>query len=163
SQRASVTSKSVVESVRVVVAPAPAISSTLAGSFLNWYPNSIWETVKGKKEQNRRADAKTAINIMFVLYQQPCKILEKPSLTNQNAYQSLKYDVWTLGTAMKKAANDRLHTFDNKNATPKASSLRKCWHSLRSSHPDAYRALGAQFLALKRSGQIVDACTLLKH
>ncbi|KAG2779642.1 hypothetical protein PC129_g14049 [Phytophthora cactorum] len=100
---------------------------------------------------------------MFVLYQQPCKIQEKPSHANQDAHQSWKYVIWTLGTAMDKAANDRLHIFDKKKATAKASSLRKRWRSLRSSHPKAYRAFGAQFLALKRSGQIVDACTPLKQ
>ncbi|KAG3120769.1 hypothetical protein PI125_g815 [Phytophthora idaei] len=100
---------------------------------------------------------------MFVLYQLPCKIQEKPSHANQDAYESWKHAVWTLGTAMDKAANDRPHTFDKKKTTAKASSLRKRWRSLRSSHPDAYRANGAQFLALKRSGQIVDACTPLKH
>ncbi|KAG2916796.1 hypothetical protein PC116_g13289 [Phytophthora cactorum] len=100
---------------------------------------------------------------MFVLYQPPCKIQEKPSHANQDAYQSWKHAVWTLGTAMDKAANDRPHTIDKKKTTAKASSLRKRWRSLRSSHPDAYRALGAQFLALKRSGQSVYPAQAPKH
>lgn len=58
---------------------APATAPTLAGSFLNWYTNNIWETVKGKKEQNKRADAKAAVNIMMILYQKPFSIATPPS------------------------------------------------------------------------------------
>ncbi|KAG2909492.1 hypothetical protein PC114_g10113 [Phytophthora cactorum] len=48
------------------VAPAvspPTTASTLAGCLLNWYTNHIWQTVKGKKEPNKRAEANVAVNI----------------------------------------------------------------------------------------------------
>ncbi|KAE9002978.1 hypothetical protein PR003_g19035 [Phytophthora rubi] len=41
--------------------PAPATPSMLAGCALIWYTNKIWETVNGKKDENKRADAKAAV------------------------------------------------------------------------------------------------------
>ncbi|KAE9292409.1 hypothetical protein PF008_g25076 [Phytophthora fragariae] len=64
---------------------------------------------------------------------------------------------------MDSAVNERLHSFDHKKHTRKASSLRKRWRLLRTSHPEAYRTFGSQFLALKASGAIVDACTPMSH
>ncbi|EGZ30786.1 hypothetical protein PHYSODRAFT_416066, partial [Phytophthora sojae] len=139
-------------------APAPATASMLTGSLLNWYTNHIWETVKGKKEQNKRAEAKAAINIMAILYQAPFQIPKQPSRSDVAAYQHWKDDIWTLALAMAFTVNARLHSFDQKKPTRKASSLRKRWRQLRTSHPDAYRTL-----ALKANGAVVDACTPASH
>ncbi|KAE9288970.1 hypothetical protein PR003_g25673 [Phytophthora rubi] len=146
-----------------LTAPAPATASTLAGSMLNWYTNHIWETVKGKKEQNQRAEAKAVVNIMSILYQAPYQISQEPSRSDPAAYQRWKDNLWTLALAMDSAVNERLHSFDHKKHTRKASSLRKRWRLLRTSHPEAYRTFGSQFLALKASGAIVDACTPMSH
>ncbi|POM67940.1 Hypothetical protein PHPALM_15960 [Phytophthora palmivora] len=107
--------------------PAPATASTLAGCVLNWYANKIWEIVKGKKEQNKRADAKAAVNIMLVLYQSPCAINQPPSTSNASEYQAWKHTLWDLAQPLERIANDRLHEPDGKKSTTKASSLRKRW------------------------------------
>ncbi|POM61716.1 LOW QUALITY PROTEIN: hypothetical protein PHPALM_29234 [Phytophthora palmivora] len=137
--------------------PLLATASTLAGSLFNWYTNHIWETVKGKKDQNKRTDVKAAINIMIVLYQKPFIIPQEPRRADTGAYQHWKDSLWTLALSMDTAANERLHSFDHKKTTRKASSLRKRWRLLRTSHPDAYRSLGAQYLALRSSGSITIA------
>ncbi|EGZ11877.1 hypothetical protein PHYSODRAFT_517852, partial [Phytophthora sojae] len=131
--------------------------------LLNWYTNHIWETVKGKKEQNKRAEAKAASNIMAILYQVPFQIPKQPSRSDVAAYQHWKDEIWTLALAMDSTVNARLHSFDQKKPTHKASSLRERWRQLRTSHPDAYRTLGAQYLALKASGTVVDTCTPASH
>ncbi|POM77594.1 Hypothetical protein PHPALM_5000, partial [Phytophthora palmivora] len=123
----------------------------------------IWETVKGKNEQNKRAEVKAAINIMIVLYQKPFAIPQEPRRADTGAYQYWKDSLWALALSMDTAANERLHSFDHKKTTRKASSLRKLWRRLRTSHPDAYRSLGAQYLALRSSGSIVDDCTPASH
>ncbi|KAE9021482.1 hypothetical protein PR003_g14736 [Phytophthora rubi] len=143
--------------------PAPATASTLAGCAHNWYTNKIWETVKGKKEQNKRADAKAAVNIMLVLYQAPCTITEPPPRSNGDAYQAWKHDLWELSLALDRTANERLRGYDDKKPTTKAPSLRKRWRALRVSHPAAYKALGAQYLALKANGSISDSYTPVSH
>ncbi|KAG2787544.1 hypothetical protein PC116_g10784 [Phytophthora cactorum] len=124
---------------------SPATASTLAGCLLNWYTNNIWQTVKGKKEQNKRAEAKPAVNIMMILYQRAFKITQEPSL------------------AMDNAANRRLHSFDNKNPTRKAASLGTRCQQLKASRPDAVSSLTAQFLCMKANGQIIDGCTAATH
>ncbi|POM78282.1 Hypothetical protein PHPALM_4204 [Phytophthora palmivora] len=133
---ARVTNTETSSSTSVVEGTTPllATASALAGSLFNWYTNHIWETVKGKKEQNKRAEVKAAINYW-------------------------KDALWTLALAMDTAANERLHSFDHKKTMRKASSLRKRWRRLRTSHPDAYRSLDAHYLALRSSGFIVDDCT----
>ncbi|EGZ15011.1 hypothetical protein PHYSODRAFT_409740, partial [Phytophthora sojae] len=143
--------------------PAPATASTLAGCTLNWYIHQIWESVKGKKEQNKQADAKAAVNIMLVLYQTPCTTLKPPHRSNGDAYQTWKHDLWELALLLDRTANDRFSSFDGKKPTTKASSLLKRWRALRASHPEAYKALGAQYLALKASGSISDEYTPATH
>ncbi|POM73864.1 LOW QUALITY PROTEIN: Hypothetical protein PHPALM_9245 [Phytophthora palmivora] len=155
---ARVTNTETSSSTSVVEGTTPllATASALAGSLFNWYTNHIWETVKGKKEQNKRAEVKAAINIMIVLYQKPFII---PYRADTGVYQHWKDALWTLALAMDTAANERLHSFDHKKTMRKASSLRKRWRRLRTSHPDAYRSLDAHYLALRSSGFIVDDCT----
>eukprot|EP00644_Phytophthora_capsici_P019618 jgi/Phyca11/133518/e_gw1.536.3.1 len=146
-----------------VAVPASASTSTLAGCLSNWYTNHIWQTVQGMKEQNQRAEAKAAVNIMMVLYQKPFQVPEEPPRTDVAAFKAWKHEVWELAIKLDTAANQRLHAFDKKKPTRKASSLRKRWRLLHTSHPEAYRSLGAQYLALKSSGSIVDACTPPSH
>eukprot|EP00644_Phytophthora_capsici_P008823 jgi/Phyca11/102344/e_gw1.6.389.1 len=143
--------------------PAQATSSTLAGCFLNWYVSHIWQTVKGKREQNKRAEVKAAVNIMMVLYQTPFEVLAEPSKADAVEFQSWKNSLWQLALKMDATANERLHAFDHKKPTRKPSSLRKRWRKLRTSHPDAFRSLGSQYLALLSRGSIVDACTPRSH
>ncbi|POM80484.1 LOW QUALITY PROTEIN: Hypothetical protein PHPALM_1675 [Phytophthora palmivora] len=107
--------------------PAPATASTLAGCVWNWYTNKIWETVKDKKGQNNRADAKAAVNIMLILYQSPCAINQPPSTSNASEYQAWKHTLWDLAQSLERTANERLHALDGKKSTTKASSLRKRW------------------------------------
>ncbi|EGZ26779.1 hypothetical protein PHYSODRAFT_470952 [Phytophthora sojae] len=152
-----------VEAPLFAAAPAQATATTLAGCLLTWYVEHIWQTVKGKREQNKRAEAKAAVNIMMVLYQASFEVPAEPSRNDSTAYQAWKHLVWELALKMDNTANQRLHTFDQKKPTRKASSLRKRWRQLRTSHPDAYRTLGAQFLALKNSGAVTDACTPASH
>ncbi|POM61601.1 hypothetical protein PHPALM_29361 [Phytophthora palmivora] len=104
--------------------PAPATASTLAGCVWIWYTNKIWETVKDKKEQNKRADAKAAVNIMLILYQSPCAINQPPSTSNASEYQAWKHTLWDLAQSLERTANERLHALDGKKSTTKASSLR---------------------------------------
>ncbi|OWY92153.1 hypothetical protein PHMEG_00038958 [Phytophthora megakarya] len=143
--------------------PAQATATTLAGCLLNWYVSHIWQTVKGKREQNKRAEVKAAVNIMMVLYQMPFKVVAEPSKSDHIAYQAWKNALWELAVNMDTVANERLTKFDHKKPTRKPSSLRKRWRLLRTSHPDAYRSLGAQFLALQSRGCIIDACTPRSH
>ncbi|KAG4055463.1 hypothetical protein PC123_g9455 [Phytophthora cactorum] len=95
------------------VAPAvspPTTASTLAGCLLNWYTNHIWQTVKGKKEPNKRAEANVA--------EHSCS-----DAADVAAYRRWKDSLWTLAVAMDNTANARLHSFDNKKPTRKAVSL----------------------------------------
>ncbi|POM81293.1 Hypothetical protein PHPALM_758 [Phytophthora palmivora] len=150
----AVSATAVVESTT----PLLATTSTLAGFLFNWYTNHIWETVKGNKEQNKRAEVKAAINIMI----KPFTIPQEPSRADAGAYHT-KDALWTLALSMDTAANERFHSFDHNKTTRKDSSLRKRWRQLCTSHPDAYRSLGAQYLALRSSGSIVDDCTPASH
>ncbi|OWZ03548.1 hypothetical protein PHMEG_00024702, partial [Phytophthora megakarya] len=143
--------------------PAQALATTLAGCLLNWYVSHIWQTVKGKREQNKRAEVKAAVNIVMVLYQMSFKVVAEPSKSDDIAYQSWKNALWELTVNMDTAANERLSKFDHKKLIWKPSSLRKRWRMLRTSHPDAYRSLGVQFLALQSRGCIIDACTSRSH
>ncbi|KAG2792381.1 hypothetical protein PC116_g28153 [Phytophthora cactorum] len=127
-------------------APAQATATTLAGCLLTWYVDHIWQTAKGKREQNKRAEAKVAVTIMMVLYQEPYQVPAEPPRADATAYQASKHLVWELALQMDTKANQRRHVFDKKKPTRKASFLRKRWRQLRSSHPDAYRSLGAQFV-----------------
>ncbi|KAE9353601.1 hypothetical protein PF008_g4916 [Phytophthora fragariae] len=139
--------------------PALATASTLAGCALNWYTNKIWETVKGKKDQNKRADAqaavtqhkradaKAAVSIMLVMYQAPCTITESPPRSNGDAYQAWKHDLWELSLALDRTASERLRGYDGKKPTTKASSLRKRWRALRVSHLAAYTPVSHQWIA----------------
>ncbi|KAG3107954.1 hypothetical protein PI125_g12250 [Phytophthora idaei] len=100
--------------------PPPATASTLAGCLLNWYTNHIWQTVNGKKEQNKRTEAKAAVNIMMILCQKAFKISQEPSCSDAAdvaPYRSWKDSLWTLAVAMDNAANERLYSFDNKKPT----------------------------------------------
>jgi hypothetical protein len=144
-------------------APAQATATTLAGCLLAWYADHIWETVKGKREQNKRAEAKAAVNILMILYQEPFEIPVEPSRADTTAYQAWKHLIWELALKMDQAANQRLHAFDQKKPTGKASSLRKRWRLLRASQPEACSSLCAQYLALKSIGALVDACTPASH
>ncbi|KAE8954867.1 hypothetical protein PR002_g31969 [Phytophthora rubi] len=135
--------------------PPPATATTLAGCLLNWYTNHIWQTVKGKKEQNKRAEAKAAVNIMMILYQKPIAIPQEPSrcdVADAATYQTWKDSIWTLAVAMDSAVNERLHAFDKKKPTRKAASLRKRWKLLKTAHPEAVGSLIAQFLRMKANG-----------
>ncbi|KAG3142904.1 hypothetical protein PC128_g24699 [Phytophthora cactorum] len=100
---------------------------------------------------------------MMVRYQAPFEIPLEPSRTDGTAYHIPKRSVWDLVLKLDSTGNTRIHTFDQKNHTSKVSSLRKRWRQLRSSNPDAYRSLAAQFLALKSSGSVVDDCTSETH
>jgi hypothetical protein len=146
-----------------IVVPAPATSSTLAGCLLNWYTSRIWNTVRGKKEQNKRADTKAAVNILMVLYQAPFTVPAEPPRSDSIAYEAWKQSILELALKMDRTANERLHSFDHKNTTRKASSMRECWRQLQVSHPEAQQALAANFLALKGNGAVVDSCTPLSH
>ncbi|KAE9066940.1 hypothetical protein PF005_g27682 [Phytophthora fragariae] len=126
----------------------------------------IWQTVKGKKEQNKRAEAKAAVNIMMILYQKPIAIPQEPSrcdVADAATYQTWKDSIWTLAVAMDSAVNERLHAFDKKKPTRKAASLRKRWKLLKTAHPEAVGSLIAQFPRMKANGQIIDACTPTTH
>ncbi|OWZ07216.1 hypothetical protein PHMEG_00020416 [Phytophthora megakarya] len=59
----------------VQAAPASLISSSavVAPAAASTLLHRIWETVPGNKEQNKRADAKAAVNIMKVLYEAPVR------------------------------------------------------------------------------------------
>ncbi|OWZ17387.1 hypothetical protein PHMEG_0008672 [Phytophthora megakarya] len=143
--------------------PAQATATTLAGCLLNWYVSHIWQTVKGKREQNKRAEVKVAVNIMMVLYQMSFKVVAEPSKSDDIAYQAWKNEQWELAVNMDAAANERPSKFDHKKPTRKPSSLRKRWRMLRTSHSDAYRSLGAPFLALPSCGCTIDPCTPRSH
>ncbi|KAK1928570.1 hypothetical protein P3T76_015934 [Phytophthora citrophthora] len=146
--------------------PAIAMTSTLAGCLLNWYTNHIWETVKGKKEQNKRADSKAAINIMLILYQKPLEIPAEPVRSHsdgETSYQQWKNALWTLAVAMDAAVNECLYALDQRKPTRKAASLRKRWKALKLTNPDAVQAIVAQFLQMKANGQVIDACTPETH
>ncbi|OWZ16520.1 hypothetical protein PHMEG_0009677 [Phytophthora megakarya] len=88
---------------------APAAGSTLAGCFLNWYMHRIWETVSGKKEQNKRADAKAAVNITKELYRTPCEIPPQPDRSDKAAHATWKHELWTLAFATDNITNERLN------------------------------------------------------
>ncbi|GMF39850.1 unnamed protein product [Phytophthora fragariaefolia] len=105
--------------------PAPASASTLAGYVLNWYTNRIWETGKGKHEQNKRADAKAAVNIMLVLYQAPCLTRAPQQRSDVRAYQTGKHNIWEFAVALERTANEHLHATDGRKPSTKAFSLRK--------------------------------------
>ncbi|KAE9138702.1 hypothetical protein PF007_g1278 [Phytophthora fragariae] len=146
--------------------PPPVTATTLAGCLLNWYTNHICQTVKGKKEQNKRAEAKAAVNIMMILYQKPIAIPQEPSrcdVADAATYQTWKDSIWTLAVAMDSAVSERLHAFDKKKPTRKAASLRKRWKLLKTAHPEAVGSFIAQFLRMKANGQIIDACTPATH
>ncbi|KAG3147043.1 hypothetical protein PC128_g23882 [Phytophthora cactorum] len=100
---------------------------------------------------------------MMVLYQEPYQVPAEPLRADVTAYQAWKHLVWELALQMDTKANQRLHAFDKKKTTRKASSLRKRWRQLRTSHPDANRSLGAHFVLLKASGSAADACTPASH
>ncbi|KAE8911164.1 hypothetical protein PF003_g4644 [Phytophthora fragariae] len=160
---ASETSTFGVSEVPLLSVPAPATASTLAGCVLNWFTNNIWETVKGKREQNKRAEAKAAINIMLVLYQTPCTITKPPPRADAAEYQVWKKTLWDLSLALDRTANARLRSINGRKSSTMASSLRKRWRELRASHPAAYQSLGTQFLSLKAIGAILDLCTPPSH
>ncbi|KAG2760253.1 hypothetical protein PC129_g8148 [Phytophthora cactorum] len=147
-------------------APPPATASTLAGCLLNWYTNHISQTVEGKKEQNKRAEAKAAVNTMMILYQKAFKITQEPSCSDAagvTTYRSWKDSLWIPAVMMDSAANECVHSFDNRKSTRKTTSLRKRWKQLKTSHPDAVSSLTAQFLRMKANEQIIDGCTPATH
>ncbi|ETL40323.1 hypothetical protein L916_08468, partial [Phytophthora nicotianae] len=142
--------------------PPPATASALVGCLLNWYTNYIWQRVKGKQEQNKRAEAKAIMNIMVMLCHKTVSIPPDPTCSDTAfvaAYRSWKSSLWTLGEAMDNAVNNRIHSIDNKKPTRKAPSLHMRWKQLKTLHPDAVSGLGTQYLRMKTNGQIIDACT----
>jgi hypothetical protein len=64
--------------------PTPRSSN----GFLNWFTNIIWETLKGKREENKRVEAKAAINILLVLCHTPRTITEPPPRNDAAGYQA---------------------------------------------------------------------------
>ncbi|KAG2798243.1 hypothetical protein PC118_g21117 [Phytophthora cactorum] len=64
---------------------------------------------------------------MMVLYQEPYQVPAEPLRADVTAYQAWKHLVWELALQMDTKANQRLHAFDKKKTTRKASSLRKRW------------------------------------
>eukprot|EP00644_Phytophthora_capsici_P003383 jgi/Phyca11/116894/e_gw1.31.499.1 len=147
----------------MALSPPLATTTTLAGCLLNWYTNHIWETVKGKKEQNQQAEAKAAINIMMILYQKPFHVPLEPDRSDSTAFGNWKTNIWKLALAMDVATNERLRAFDQKKTTRKASSLRKRWKFTKSAHPEAFQSLITRFLELRRDGHILDSCTPPSH
>ncbi|OWY99687.1 hypothetical protein PHMEG_00029273 [Phytophthora megakarya] len=65
----------------------------------------------GKREQNKFAEAYTAVNVMLVLYQ---KAFEIPIKDHGNSVPDLEALVVELALKMDTTANERLHTFDHK-------------------------------------------------
>ncbi|KAG2760486.1 hypothetical protein PC129_g11772 [Phytophthora cactorum] len=61
----------------------------------------------------------------MVLYQEPYQVPAEPPRADTTAYQAWKHLVWELAIQMDTKANQRLHAFDKKKPTRKASSLPK--------------------------------------
>ncbi|GMF47362.1 unnamed protein product [Phytophthora fragariaefolia] len=129
---------------------ALAPTFTFAGRFLNLFTNKIWETVKGKREQNKGADVKAAINIMLVLYQAPCSIFAPPLKADTHAQQTWEDNLWKLALALEQTANACLHAINSRKPSIQFANAEANFeqHTTQRTKPLVHRTMHTRIVVL---------------
>jgi hypothetical protein len=98
---------------------------SIAAFFFSWYLNEPWRTSRsGKKVASFWSECCSTLSILKIVYSQEFCIPPKPDPHDYEAFGQWKGSIRELAENMENVFNVRMHQFDRKKATTKASGVR---------------------------------------
>ena len=98
---------------------------SIAAFFYSWYLNEPWKTPRGgKKVGSFWSECCATLSILKIVYSKEFTIPSKPDPYDYEAFGQWKREIRDLAEDMETTFNARMHQFDKKKATAKASGVR---------------------------------------